>query len=82
MEDGPSKPDPTVVRLALERLGVRRAWMVGDTVDDVRAARATGVVPIGVIAPQDDPTSTTDSLLRAGASRVLGSLDELLEILP
>lgn len=82
MEDGPSKPDPTVVRVALERLGVRRAWMVGDTVDDVRAARAAGVVPIGVIAPQDDPTPTTDSLLRAGAARVLGSLDELLEILP
>jgi histidinol-phosphate aminotransferase len=82
MEDGPSKPDPTVVRLALERLGVRRAWMVGDTVDDVRAARAAGVVPIGVIAPQDDPTSTTESLLRAGAACVLGSLDELLEILP
>jgi histidinol-phosphate aminotransferase len=82
MEDGPSKPDPTVVRLALERLGVRRAWMVGDTVDDVRAARAAGVVPIGVIAPQDEPTLTTDSLLRAGAARVLGSLDELLEILP
>lgn len=82
MEDGPSKPDPTVVRVALKRLGARRAWMVGDTVDDVRAARAASVIPIGVIAPQDDPPTTTGALLRAGAARVIGSLDDLLEILP
>ncbi len=82
MEDGPSKPDPTVVRLALERLGVKRAWMVGDTVDDVRAARAAGIVPLGIIAPNDDRDATTDALLRAGAARVLSTLDNLSEILP
>lgn len=81
MEDGPSKPDPAVVRLALNRLGVDRAWMVGDTVDDARAARAAGVVPVGVVAPQDDPGRTRDTLLRAGASRVLGSLADLAEML-
>jgi len=34
MEDARPKPDPAPVRLALERLGVRRAWMIGDTPDD------------------------------------------------
>lgn len=83
MEDGPSKPDPSVVRLAMERLGAERAWMVGDTVDDIRAARrADSVIPVGVVAPQDDPPSTTDTLLRAGAARVIPSLDTLPEILP
>lgn len=66
-EDGPNKPDPWPVAEALRRLGRSSAWMLGDTVDDVRAARAAGVVPIGVLAPGDtDP----EPLVRAGAARV------------
>jgi histidinol-phosphate aminotransferase len=82
MEDAPSKPDPAPVRLALEKLGVNSAWMVGDTPDDIRAARAAGVVPLGIIAPGDDPEEATDILLRAGAARVFETLDELRELLP
>lgn len=84
-EDAPSKPDPQPVWLALERLGVTRAWMVGDTVDDLAAARGAGVVPIGVVAPggsDRDRGLDRDSLAAAGAARVLESLDELLELLP
>ena len=79
MGESASKPDPAPVRLALQRLGVRHAWMLGDTVDDVRAARAAGVVPIGIYAPPaegDSPealASATALLLRAGAARVLPS---------
>ncbi len=79
MEDGPAKPDPTVVRVALERLGVTRAWMIGDTVDDVVAARNAGVVPLGVCPPGED---ARDALARAGAARVLRELDELGGLLP
>jgi histidinol-phosphate aminotransferase len=81
-EDAPLKPDPAPVALALERLGVARAWMAGDTPDDVRAARAAGVVPLGVVAPGDDAAATGDALLAAGAGRVLADLGELLEQLP
>lgn len=45
-EDAPFKPSPEPVVLALQQLGATRAWMVGDTVDDVEAARGAGVVPI------------------------------------
>jgi len=40
----PHKPDPAVVLAALARLGVapEGAWMVGDTVLDLRAGRAAG----------------------------------------
>ena len=47
-EDGPCKPDPAPVRLALARLGVERAWMLGDNPSDVRAARGAQVVPFAV----------------------------------
>lgn len=82
MEDGPCKPDPFPVAEALRRLGVTRAWMVGDTVDDVRAARAAGCVPVGIVAPGEDPRRAHDVLTAAGAARVLASVTELPELLP
>jgi histidinol-phosphate aminotransferase len=82
MDDGPLKPSPVPMKLALERLGVDTAWMVGDTPDDMRSARGAGVVPLGVIAPADDPKTARAALISAGAGRVLSSLNELKERLP
>jgi histidinol-phosphate aminotransferase len=81
MEDAPRKPDPGPVRLALARLGLQRAWMVGNTPDDVRAAAAAGVLPFGVVAPGDDIAATAASLVDGGAARVLDDLDDLQELL-
>jgi histidinol-phosphate aminotransferase len=66
MEDAPLKPDPAPVRRVLELLGVSHAWMLGDTPDDLQAARAAGVVPIGVVAPGDD-VSRAREVLRSAA---------------
>ena len=74
MEDAPAKPDPAPVRLALERLGVRRAWMVGDTPDDMHAAAQAGVLPFAVAAPGDEAPE--------GGARVLAQLTDLLDLLP
>jgi HAD superfamily hydrolase (TIGR01548 family) len=78
-EDAPRlKPDPAPVELALRRLDVRRAWLLGDTPDDVRAARAAGVVPLGVEAPGE---VSAEALLRAGAARVLSATTDLEALL-
>ena len=82
MEDGPLKPDPAPVRTAASRLGVGRAWMVGDTPDDIRAAAGAGAVPIGVVAPGPDPTASAVALREAGAATVLAAIDDLMELLP
>jgi len=82
MEDGPAKPNPAVVRTALERLGITAAWMIGDTVDDVRAARAAAVVPIGVCPPGEQNDQTVRTLENAGAARVLTSVHDLERLLP
>lgn len=74
-EDAPYKPDPAPVRLALERLGVDHAWMIGDTIDDLRAARAAGVVPIGVAVSGDDRSALV------GAARIIDSVNEIGEVL-
>lgn len=72
-EDAALKPSPEPLDLATRNLDVERAWYVGDTVDDMRAARAAGVLPIGVIAPGNEAEVTRRALLEAGAARVLDS---------
>lgn len=78
-EDAPLKPDPAPVRLALESLGVSSAWMLGDTPDDLAAARGAGVVPIGVVAPGDDPGQAVEALRLA--ARILDKTTDLEELL-
>ncbi|MEP6745790.1 MAG: aminotransferase class I/II-fold pyridoxal phosphate-dependent enzyme [Gemmatimonadota bacterium] len=51
LDDGPLKPDPHPVVAAMRALQVSRAWMIGDTPDNVASARAAGALPIGVIPP-------------------------------
>jgi len=82
MEDAGAKPSAAPVRLALERLGVGRAWMVGDTPDDMESARLAGVVPVGVVAPGEDGDASRGAIERAGAARVARGLDEVLGMLP
>lgn len=79
-DDAPLKPDPKPVTRALERLGVDRAWMLGDTRDDVSAAKGAGVVPLGVLAPGSDPELARAAL--GDAAAVLDSPNQLEELLP
>ena len=76
-EDGPLKPNPEPVRIALKLLEARTAWLLGDTPDDMRAAVGAGVVPVGVVPPGggaegDDSGATVWAALEAaGAARVV-----------
>jgi histidinol-phosphate aminotransferase len=79
MEDAPAKPDPEPVEMLLDQLDVDRAWLVGDTPDDIEAARGARVLPIGVVAPGDGETNVAEAMTTAGAARVLDSLAEQLE---
>ena len=69
-EDGPLKPDPAPVRMAIEHLKVNTAWMLGDTPDDVCAAVAARVVPVGVVPPGAGE-GIRAALLASGAARVV-----------
>jgi phosphoglycolate phosphatase-like HAD superfamily hydrolase len=82
MEQAPLKPSPEPVRLALRQLSVEGAWMVGDTPDDMRSARAAGVLPLAVFAPADNPSVARPALIGAGACRVLTKLEDIEELLP
>ncbi|MBL0927236.1 MAG: TIGR01548 family HAD-type hydrolase, partial [Phycisphaerales bacterium] len=89
MEDAPAKPDPAPVLLAMDRLGARAAWLVGDTVDDVRAARRScgaerAVIPIGYLAAYDRDGGADEAagaLLGAGCARILPRVDDVVNLL-
>ncbi len=81
-EDAALKPDPAPLTLALKNLKVRWAWMMGDTPDDIVAARRAGVLPIGIIAPGYDVETTKTVLHAAGAARVFENLQQLEGVLP
>lgn len=70
MEDAPRKPDPAPVELAMEQVGAKTAWFLGDTVDDVRAARDARVLPIGIVAPGEPRGTIAPTLIAAGAAVV------------
>ncbi|MEM8711214.1 MAG: TIGR01548 family HAD-type hydrolase, partial [Planctomycetota bacterium] len=89
-EDAELKPSPAPTRLACERLGIQRAWLLGDTPDDITSARGAGVLGIGVIPPGEEPSSgnaeghgaLTRVLRAAGAGAVLTQTNDLLDLLP
>ncbi len=59
MEDGPPKPSPAPVLKAMAALGIphieghklTNVCLLGDTVDDIRAAVSAGIIGVGVLTP-------------------------------
>lgn len=81
-EDAPLKPDPGGITRAMEVLGVSNAWFLGDTVDDVVAARRVQgkqVLPIGV-DPNGSPLLVR-TLRESGAARVVEAGDPMTTFL-
>jgi 2-phosphoglycolate phosphatase len=78
-DDGPLKPSPEPILLALTPSGVAAsdAWVVGDGTQDILAARAAGATAIAVLGG-----FTPEAKLRAsGPDAVIESLAELLPLI-
>ena len=78
-DDGPGKPNPTILLDAMNELGVeaQQTVMIGDTVFDMEMASNSKVTAIGVQWGYHE----TGDLVSAGAQRVLSSFDELEDAL-
>ncbi len=74
-DDIPHKPDPTVLALVLERLRKEagRAWIVGDTVYDIRAGKAAGMHTCAVTYGIGE----VEDLEREGPDLLLDNLEDL-----
>lgn len=72
------KPEPDVFLVAMENLNVAASdcWIIEDSVNGVRAAKAAGAVAVGITTTFDRET-----LCRTGADVVIDSFNELRELL-
>jgi len=68
-----TKPEPDLVKAALEKAGEEDGVMIGDSVWDCEAAARAGIPSIGVLTGG----YSAEELTEAGASRVFESIDEL-----
>jgi phosphoglycolate phosphatase-like HAD superfamily hydrolase len=73
------KPDPEAIRLALKRLGAGSASsvMVGDTVNDVLAAKGAGLNVIAIASPFEQ----RDVVIGARPDHFIGSIRDLPDLL-
>ncbi len=80
MEDYPpekSKPDPYPIQLALEKLGTQDAVYVGDSVDDIVAAKRAGLRVFGCVPPGVAKAQLAEKLQKRGADLVIDSISEI-----
>ena len=84
LEDYPSeksKPDPYPINLALEKINRKKAVYVGDSVDDITAAKRAGVRAIGCIPSGVSANRLKEKLLKNGAEKVVNNINEIAKIL-
>lgn len=77
-----TKPDPEGIFTIRKLLEHDRAWYIGDTVDDARAAAAAGVPFIGIASPSNPKHKENAALLETeGAIAVLDDINALEAVL-
>lgn len=75
------KPDPAGIFLAIEKLGARGGWYIGDTPDDMAAASRAGLAAVGIVRPGPGAARTEAALEAAGAHTILDDVNRLAEAL-
>lgn len=82
MEDTPKgKPDPAGIIMALNHLNVKEAIYLGDTVDDMKAAKAAKIIPVGVLNGNETNDQQLKSLVQNGARVVLKNINDIMEMM-
>ena len=78
---GKGKPEPFGIIEAMKKLNADSAVYVGDTIDDMKAATAAGVIAIGILTDNSRDQKQIDLLKSNGAQMVLEDVNELVKIL-
>jgi len=79
--DGKGKPHPLGLQLALEKVGAEQALYIGDTIDDMQAAVAAGLQPVGIVHDFRNREQQTEILMREGAIWVLDDVNKITEVM-
>ncbi|OQX88033.1 hypothetical protein B6D60_02755 [candidate division KSB1 bacterium 4484_87] len=77
---GRGKPEPDGILLAMQKLGVKTAAYLGNTIDDMRAATAAKIVPVGILPFGETEKNQADLLRAAGAKFILNDVNEAMTL--
>jgi phosphoglycolate phosphatase len=72
-DDIPPKPDPTVIRIAMNLLDISKGYMVGDRIEDCIAGQAAGLMTIGIT----QSAHTLYDFKKVGTDHVFANIQEL-----
>jgi HAD superfamily phosphatase len=77
------KPHPFGIIKALKELNVSNGFYFGDTVDDMKAAQAAGIIPVGILNHEDQDLGRKQKkrLMEKGAKFVLKHINDIKEVL-
>lgn len=77
-DDGPGKPDPSMINVALSNTGAMRenTYMIGDTTYDMQMAALAGVRSIGVTWGYHPKSE----LIASGANHIISHISELITL--
>lgn len=84
MQDYPedkAKPNPFSINLALQKLGRKNAIYIGDSIDDMKAAKNAKIKPVGVMPPNISSDRLKQLMKANGAMKILNSITEIEQIL-
>ena len=71
------KPYPDGIMKIMKTLDSKDAYYFGDGIDDIKAAIAANVTPIGTLPPQDKSAKLRNMLIKNGAKCVLGDINNI-----
>lgn len=75
-----AKPAPDGLNKTMELLGCSEGYYIGDTVDDMIAAKGAGIIAIGALPLQDKSNVLREKLLLSGADFVVDEVNDILKI--
>ncbi len=78
MEDiSKGKPDPEGLLKIANGCKTKDAYYFGDMIDDMQAAKAAKMIPIGVLPPQDKSKNMKELLAKNGAQSVIDNINQI-----
>lgn len=81
LPEGRGKPEPDGIELAMKSFDSDRAYYLGDSVDDMRAALSAGTIPVGVSWSFAEKVESSDRLREAGAETILAEPGDLWRLI-
>lgn len=71
------KPDPEGLLKIADGCKTKDAYYFGDMIDDMQAAKAAKMIPIGVLPPQDKSRNMKELLAKNGAQSVIDHINQI-----